>query len=131
MTGLHKILKKCCWYTRDRIPKIPRIPNMAPVGKKTSTRFRKYLLPRQARHLAKTPCRCPKDFLNANLKNNFVRRLEYTFARYIVVSYKRRLNDILLIYLEHAFKLSVGVSKMSYRRWLADFFQKMSCMKCP
>ena len=55
-----------------------------PVGKKTSTRCLKDVLPRQARHLAKTSCRCPKDFLNANLKDIFVRYLEDTFARYIV-----------------------------------------------
>ena len=42
------------------------------------------VLPRQARHLAKTSCRCPKDVLNANLKDIFVRHLEDTFVRYIV-----------------------------------------------
>ena len=42
------------------------------------------VLPRQARHLAKTACRCPKDVLNANLKVIFVRYLGDTFARYIV-----------------------------------------------
>ena len=55
-----------------------------PVGKKTSTRCLKDILPRQARHLAKTSCRCPKYVLNANLKDIFVRHLEGTFARYIV-----------------------------------------------
>ena len=39
------------------------------------------VLPRQARHLAKTSCRCPKDVLNANLKDIFVRHLEETLAR--------------------------------------------------
>ena len=39
---------------------------------KTSTRYLKDVLPRQARHLAKTSCRCPKDVLNANLKDIFV-----------------------------------------------------------
>ena len=55
-----------------------------PVGKKTSTRYLKDVLPRQARHLAKTSCRCPKDASNTNLKVIFVRHLEDTFARYIV-----------------------------------------------
>ena len=55
-----------------------------PVGKKTSTRCLKDVLPRQARHLAKTSCRCPKEILNANLKDIFVRHLEDIFARYIV-----------------------------------------------
>ena len=55
-----------------------------PVGKKTSTSCLKDVLPRQARHLAKTSCRCPKDVLNANLKDIFVRHLEDTFARYTV-----------------------------------------------
>ena len=50
----------------------------------TSTRCLKDVLPRQARHLAKTSCRCPKDVLNANLKVIFVRHLEDTFARFIV-----------------------------------------------
>ena len=47
-----------------------------PIGKKTSTRclFK----------TGKTSCRCPKDVLNANLKDIFVRHLEETFARYIV-----------------------------------------------
>ena len=39
------------------------------------------VLPRQARHLAKTSRRCPKDVLNANLKDIFVRHLEETLAR--------------------------------------------------
>ena len=55
-----------------------------PVGKKTSTRCLKDVLPRQARHLAKKSCRCPKEILNTNLKAIFVRHLEDTFARYIV-----------------------------------------------
>ena len=55
-----------------------------PVGKKTSTRCLKDVLPRQARHLAKTFSRCPKDVLNANLKDIFVRDLEDKFARFIV-----------------------------------------------
>ena len=55
-----------------------------PIGKKTSTRCLKDVLPRQARHLAKTSCRCPKKILNTNLKDIFVRHLEDTFARYIV-----------------------------------------------
>ena len=42
------------------------------------------VLTRQARHLAKTSSRCPKDVLNANLKDIFVRYLEDTFERYIV-----------------------------------------------
>ena len=42
------------------------------------------VLPRQARHLAKISCRYPKDVLNANLKDIFVRHLEDTLARYIV-----------------------------------------------
>ena len=33
---------------------------------------------------SKTSCRRPKDVLNANLKDIFVRHLEETFARYIV-----------------------------------------------
>ena len=52
-----------------------------PVGKKTSTRCLKGVLPRQARHLAKTSCRCPKDVLNANLEDIFIRHLEETLAR--------------------------------------------------
>ena len=52
-----------------------------PVGKKTPTRCLKDVLPR---HLAKTSWRCPKDVLNANLKDIFVRHLEETLARYIV-----------------------------------------------
>ena len=55
-----------------------------PVSKKTSTRCLKDVFLRQARHLAKTSCRYPKDVLNANLKVIFVRHLEDTFARYIV-----------------------------------------------
>ena len=55
-----------------------------PIGKKTSTRCLEDVFSRQARHLAKTSCRCPKDVLNANLKDIFVRHLEETFARYIV-----------------------------------------------
>ena len=55
-----------------------------PAGKKTSTRCLKDVLSREPRHLAKTFCRCPKDVLNANLKDIFVRHLEDTFARYIV-----------------------------------------------
>ena len=55
-----------------------------PVGRKTSTRCLKDVLQRQARHLAKTSCICPKDVLNANLKDIFVRHLQDTFARYIV-----------------------------------------------
>ena len=54
-----------------------------PVGKKTSAGCLKDVLPKQARHLAKTSYRCPKDILNANLKDIFVRQLEETFARYI------------------------------------------------
>ena len=42
------------------------------------------VLPREARHFPKTSCRCPKDVLNANLKDIFVRYLEDTFARCIV-----------------------------------------------
>ena len=42
------------------------------------------VLPRHARHLAKTSCRCPKDVLNPNLKDIFVRHLQETLARYIV-----------------------------------------------
>ena len=55
-----------------------------PIGKKTSTRCLKDVLPTQARHLAKTSCRCPNDLLNANLKDIFVRHLEETFAKYTV-----------------------------------------------
>ena len=55
-----------------------------PVGKKTSTRCLEDVFSRQARHLAKTFYRCPKDVLNANLKDIFVRYLEESFARYIV-----------------------------------------------
>ena len=54
-----------------------------PVGKKTSTRCLKDVLSRQARHLSNTSCSCPKDVLNANLKDIFLRHLEKTFARYI------------------------------------------------
>ena len=54
------------------------------VGKKTSTRCLKDGLTRQARHLVKTSCGFPKDVLNANLKDIFVRHFEDTFARYIV-----------------------------------------------
>ena len=57
---------------------------MFPVGKKTPTRCLKDVLPRQARHLAKTSRRCPKDVLNANLKGIFVRHLEENLARYTV-----------------------------------------------
>ena len=42
----------------------------SPVGKETSTRCLKDVLPGQARHLAKT---CPKDVLNANLEDIFVK----------------------------------------------------------
>ena len=42
------------------------------------------VLPRQARHLAKISCRYPKDVLNANLKDIFVRLVEETLARYII-----------------------------------------------
>ena len=52
-----------------------------PVGKKTSTRCLKDVLPREARHLAKTFCICPKYVLNANLKDIFVRHFEETLAR--------------------------------------------------
>ena len=55
-----------------------------PVGKKMSTRCLKDVLPREARHLAKTFCRCPKDVLNANLKDIFVIHFDETFASYIV-----------------------------------------------
>ena len=55
-----------------------------PIGKKTSARCLEDVLLRQARHLAKTSCRCPKDVLNANLKDIFVRHLQETFARCIV-----------------------------------------------
>ena len=55
-----------------------------PLGKKTSTRCLEDVLPREARHLAKTFCRCPKDVLNANQKHIFVRHFEETFASYIV-----------------------------------------------
>ena len=58
--------------------------NVFRVSKKTSTKCLKGVLPREARHLVKTSWRCPKDVLNANLKDNFVRHLEDTFARYIV-----------------------------------------------
>ena len=58
--------------------------NLSPVGKKTSTRCLEDVLPRQAKHLAKTSCRCPKGVLNANLKVIFVRHLQDTFARYTV-----------------------------------------------
>ena len=54
------------------------------IGKKTSTRCLENVLLRQARHLAKTFCRCPKDVLNANLKEIFIRHLEETFAISIV-----------------------------------------------
>ena len=54
------------------------------VSKKTSAKCFKGVLPREARHLAKTSWRCPKDVLNANLKDIFVRHLEDTLARYIV-----------------------------------------------
>ena len=57
---------------------------ICPVGKKTSARCFKYVLTRQARYLAKASCRCPKDVLNANLKEIFIRHLEETLARYIV-----------------------------------------------
>ena len=55
-----------------------------PVGRKISTRCLKDVLPREARHLAKTSDGSPKDFINANLKDIFVRHLEDTFTRYIV-----------------------------------------------
>ena len=54
-----------------------------PVGKKISTRYLNDKLSRQARHLAKTPCRCAKDVLKANLKASFARNLEDTFVRNI------------------------------------------------
>ena len=70
-----------------------------PVGKKTCTRCLKDVLPRQARYLAKTSCSCPKNVLNTNLKDIFVRHLEDTFARYIVdvlqKTSKRYLEDAL------------------------------------
>ena len=48
----------------------------SPVGKKTSTRCLKDVLRREARHFAETSCGCPKNVLNANLKDIFVRHLE-------------------------------------------------------
>ena len=39
-------------------------------------------LQRQARHLSKTSCRCPKDVLNANLIVIFVIHLEDTLIYY-------------------------------------------------
>ena len=54
------------------------------VVRKISTRCLEDFLPRQARLLTKTSCRCPKDVLNANLKDIFIRHLEETLARYIV-----------------------------------------------
>ena len=55
-----------------------------PVGKKSCTRCLEDVFSRHARHLTKTSCRCPKDVLNANLKDIFVRHLEEIFTRYIV-----------------------------------------------
>ena len=81
-----------------------------PVGKKTFTTCLKDVLRRQARHLTKTSTTCPKEILNANLKDIFVRHLEDTFARYIVDVLQRRLKDGLLIYLEDALNLSEDVS---------------------
>ena len=63
---------------------------MYQVGKMTSTRCLKDVLSRQARHLAKVSSRCPKDVLNANLKDIFVRHLEETFARYIADVLQKR-----------------------------------------
>ena len=66
-----------------------KILQSRPVGKKTSTKFLKDVLSRQARRLTKTSCRCTKDVSNANLKIVFVRHLEEIFARYTVfVSHK-------------------------------------------
>ena len=48
------------------------------------------VIPREARHLAKTSWRYPKDVLNANLKDIFVKHLEETFARYIVDVLQKR-----------------------------------------
>ena len=69
-TKLHYLVHLICLYRY-------------PVGKKTSTRCLKDALSRQARDLSNTSCSFPKDVLNANLKDIFVRHLEETFARYI------------------------------------------------
>ena len=62
----------------------PLLGKRIPVGKKTYTRCLKDVLPRQARNLAKTSNRCPKDVSNTILKDRFVRHLEDTFARFVV-----------------------------------------------
>ena len=65
------------------VVKFFNLKKQCPVGKKTSTCL-KYVLPRRARHLAKTSCRCRKDVLNTNLQVIFVRHLEDTYRRYII-----------------------------------------------
>ena len=47
-----------------------KVRTVNPVGKETSTRYLKDVLPRQAKHLPMTSCRYPKDVLNANLKSS-------------------------------------------------------------
>ena len=55
-----------------------------PVSKKTSIKSLKDVLLRQAKRLAKTSCRCPKDVVNTNLKDIFVIHLEDIFLRHIL-----------------------------------------------
>ena len=52
-------------------------------NEKTKEKDRQIVFSRQARHLSKTSCRCPKDVLYANLKVIVVSYLEEIFARYI------------------------------------------------
>ena len=88
------------------------------ISKKTSITFLKDVLPRQARHLVKTFCRCLKNVLYRNLKHIFVRHFEETFVKYIVDVLQKTSKGVLLSYLEDTLKLSEDVSYMSYRRWL-------------
>ena len=97
------------------------------ISKKTSITFLKDVLPRQARHLVKTFCRCLKNVLYRNLKHIFVRHFEETFVKYIVDVLQKTSKGVLLSYLEDTLKLSEDVSYMSYRRCLHLSYQKMSC----
>ena len=54
-----------------------------PVGKKTSTRCLKDVLPRQARHLAKTSCRCLKRKSESHLRKTFWRDLCKIYCRFL------------------------------------------------
>ena len=78
----HQYMLKIFHEPHKNPPACP--PTYFPIVKKTSTRCLEDVFSSQARYLTKTPCRCPKDVLNANLENIFVRHIKETFTRYIV-----------------------------------------------